>query len=74
MMSMGSEKGGEHSSKAATEGSFLIALVSKYVHKEYIVDIGASYHMTSQFELLDRIKVVPKSRRKMVNLPTGDVV
>jgi len=54
--------------------SSISALVSQYVHKEWIIDTGASNHMTSQLGLLDRIKVVPKSEMRQVNLPTGDVV
>jgi len=54
--------------------SSISALVSQYVHKEWIIDTGASNHMTSQLGLLDRVKVVPKSERRQVNLPTGDVV
>lgn len=49
-------------------------LVSKYVDKEWIVDTGASNYMTSYLDQLDNIKIVPKSERIQVHLPTGDVV
>ena len=44
--------------------SLLVVLVSKYVHKDWTINTRASNHMTSQFELLDRIKIVPKFGRK----------
>lgn len=74
MLCKGGEGGGEHSVKAATACSVFSALVSKYIAKDWIVDIGATHHMTSNLDMLEKIDTVPQSERRQVNLPTGGVV
>ncbi|XP_055814405.1 uncharacterized protein LOC129884054 [Solanum dulcamara] len=73
MLAKGTENAGEHSVKAASTGSILSALVSKYVPMEWIVDTGATDHMTASLDALDIIQPVPNSDKREVQLPTGNV-
>ncbi|XP_055826987.1 uncharacterized protein LOC129895311 [Solanum dulcamara] len=74
MLARRGENGREHSAKAATAGSALSVLVSKYVDKSWIVDTGETNHMISNTELLNNFHTVSPSKRRQVMLPTGNVV
>ncbi|XP_055824271.1 uncharacterized protein LOC129892727 [Solanum dulcamara] len=72
LLTKGSDTGGEHSAKIATTSRVLSTLVSKYVNKEWIVDTGATNHMTSQLSSLDKCTSVSKPERRQ-DLYSGKV-
>ncbi|XP_070020215.1 uncharacterized protein LOC142180876 [Nicotiana tabacum] len=70
ILSNGSDEGpSTRSTTAGTETDH----VSIYSDREWIVDTGASNHMTFSLQILRAYKLVPKSDRNNVHLPTGGV-
>lgn len=74
MLAKENESKGEHSAWATTADSVLSEIVTKYVDKKWIVNTGATNHMTSRCDLLDNFTTIPKSERRQILLPTGNVV
>ncbi|XP_049349895.1 uncharacterized protein LOC125814480 [Solanum verrucosum] len=74
LLAKGSDTGGDSSTKAATTGRILSALVTKHIDNEWIIDMGASNHMKSKVDILNHFTIVPMSERRQVNLPNGNVV
>ncbi|XP_070031786.1 uncharacterized protein [Nicotiana tomentosiformis] len=71
LLNKGDEEGS--SSKASSAG-ILISLVSEYVNHNWIVDTGASNHMTTNLQMLNSYQQIPTSQRSKVHLPTRTTV
>ncbi|XP_075080493.1 uncharacterized protein LOC142165993 [Nicotiana tabacum] len=73
MLAKENEEGPESSSKLAAAGT-LITLISNFLKQNWIIDTGASNHMTSQLDALTSCQSIPSSEKCKVQLPTGNVV
>lgn len=76
MMSKGSTEGSSSSSKlaAACILTHVNAFVSHCINSDWIIDTGASNHMTSRLELLQTHKSLPMTKKNIVHLPNGNAV
>ncbi|XP_075088462.1 uncharacterized protein LOC142170448 [Nicotiana tabacum] len=71
MINKGSDEGSSTKSVAAGTETDLMLI---YSDREWIVDTCASNHMASSLQMLKAYRLVPKSDRSKVHLPTGGVV
>lgn len=75
LLSKTCEGGGEATTaKATSAGSDLLALNFTCDNNAWIVDTGATNHMTSRLELLSKYDLVPTPHRSKVHLSTGNTV
>ncbi|XP_019242594.1 PREDICTED: uncharacterized protein LOC109222729, partial [Nicotiana attenuata] len=75
LLSKGSTEGSEALNKSTAAGILnkVNAFMSHCVNDNWIVDTGASNHMTSSLEILHDYKALPNTEENKVQLPTGSV-
>nr|XP_016510817.1 PREDICTED: uncharacterized protein LOC107828085 [Nicotiana tabacum] len=80
MLSQESAEGSGSSSKIVAAGilTHVNAFVSQCINSDWIIDTGASNHMTSRFELLLVVtqthKSLPTTKKNIVHLPNGNAM
>ncbi|XP_019240254.1 PREDICTED: uncharacterized protein LOC109220255 [Nicotiana attenuata] len=76
LLSRGSSEGLDSPNKVVTVGilNHVNAFMSQCVNSKWIVDTGASNHMTSSLDMLHTHRPLPNTEANKVHLPTGNVV
>nr|XP_016463928.1 PREDICTED: uncharacterized protein LOC107786926 [Nicotiana tabacum] len=77
ILSLLNKESGENQSNMVGTGEvkcLMSSFTQKSQEKEWVVDLGATHHITSDLELLTYIKCKRKTDRYRVHLPTGEQV
>ncbi|XP_075106896.1 uncharacterized protein LOC142179903 [Nicotiana tabacum] len=72
LLSKRNEEAPGSSSRLAAIGT-LITLMTKFVNKNWIIDTGASNHMTSRIDMLNSHSSINKENKNTVHLPNGEM-
>lgn len=73
LLSKGNEEAPGSSSRLAPTCN-LIALMTNFVNRNWIIDTGASNYMTSRLDMLKLHCPIPNTNRNVVHLPNKEVV